>query len=138
MDVNENLYYLIRYVAEFHQAPKAREIYEGRKIGLYLQNIKRGSQSITDEDALFLKRLGLKLSTENVQNNVHKKLLILVEFIKNNKRKPNSKDVYKGIKLYPFLRNIQTGNTSLSKKDRALLLRALEKNHMTLSNKTEA
>lgn len=127
MEVNENLYYLIRYVAEFHKAPKAREIYEGRKIGLYLQNIKRGSQTIAPKDSLFLTRLGIKLTTENVQNNVHKKLLILVEFIKNNNRKPNSKDVYKGIKLYPFLRNIQSGNTSLSKKDRAILLKALEK-----------
>lgn len=127
MEVNENLYYLIRYVAEFHKVPKSREIYEGRNIGIFLQNIKRGYQNISVEDALFLTRLGFKLSTENVQNNVHKKLLILVEFIKNNNRRPNSKDVYKGIKLYPFLRNIQTGNTSLSKKDRALLPHALEK-----------
>ena len=127
MDVNENMYYLIRYVAEFHKPPKAREIYEGRKIGLFLHNVKRGSQKISSEDALFLARLGIKLSTENVQNNVHKKLLILVDFIKKNNRRPNSKDVYKGIKLYPFLRNIQTGNTSLSKKDRAILLKALEK-----------
>ena len=127
MDVNENMYYLIRYVAEFHKPPKAREIYEGRKIGLFLHNVKRGSQKISSEDALFLARLGIKLSTENVQNNVHKKLLILVDFIKKNNRRPNSKDVYKGIKLYPFLRNIQTGNTSLSKKDRAILLKALDK-----------
>ncbi len=127
MEVNENLYYLIRYVAEFHKAPTVREIYEGRKIGLYLQNIKRGCQKISAEDALFLTRLGIKLSTENVQSNVHKKLLILVEFIKNTNRKPNSKDIYKGIKLYPFFRNIQTGNTSLNKKDRAILLHALEK-----------
>ena len=83
MDVNENMYYLIRYVAEFHKPPKAREIYEGRKIGLFLHNVKRGSQKISSEDALFLARLGIKLSTENVQNNVHKKLLILVDFIKS-------------------------------------------------------
>ena len=127
MEVNENLYYLIRYIAEFHKAPKAREIYEGRKIGLYLQNIKRGYQHISSEDALFLTRLGIKLSTENVQNNVHEKLLILVEFIKINNRKPNSKDVYKGIRSYPFLRNVQTGNTSLCKEDRSMLLNALSK-----------
>ena len=138
MEVNENLYYLIRYVAEFHKAPKVREIYEGRKIGLYLQNIKRGCQKVSSEDAQFLTRLGVKLSTENVQNNVHQKLLVLVEFIKNNNRKPNSKDVYKGITLYPFLRNIQTGNTSLSKKDRALLLHALEKIIQNPNVKTEA
>ena len=138
MEVNENLYYLIRYIAEFHQAPKSRTIYEGRKIGLYLQNVKRGKQNISSEDSLFLIRLNINLSTENPQIKVHKKLLILVEFINKNNRRPNSSDVYKGIKLYTFLRNIQTGNTYLSKKDRAILLRALEKVDNTSINKTEA
>lgn len=118
MEVNENLYYLIRFMAETTCEPKAREVYEGRKIGLYLQNIKKGIVKISEEDAEFLNRLGVKLHTEDPKEKVHKKLLILVEFMYIYRRKPKKADYYKGVHLGPFFRNILSGNTSLSPEDR--------------------
>jgi len=127
MEVNENLYYLIRYIAETTTEPKSREIYEGRKIGSYLQNIKRGTVKLSEEDQNFLERLGVKLHTENPQEKVHKKFLVLIEFLETYRRKPNTNDYYKNIHLYVFLRNIQTGNTSLSKEDHEKLNKTLKK-----------
>ena len=121
MEVNENLYYLIRYIAETTTEPKAREVYEGRKIGLYLQNIKKGKAKISEEDRNFLERLGIKLHTENPQEKVHKKLLVLLDFLETYKRNPSTSDYYKNVHLYVFLRNIQSGNTSLSKEDKEKL-----------------
>lgn len=112
---------------EFKQVPKAREIYEGRKIGLYLHNIKRGRIKISVEDSNFLIKLGVNLSTENAQEKVKAKLDILIDFMEQHNRKPNTNDVYKGIPLYTFLRNIQTGNTSLREKDQERLDTVLEK-----------
>lgn len=117
MEVNENLYYLIRYIAEFHKAPKSREVYEGRKIGQYFQNIKKGSQEISAEDAKFLIRCGVKLATENPQNKVHEKFLILVEFFEKF-GKPIPTDIYKGVRLHTFIQNIKSGNTKLNSADK--------------------
>ena len=84
MEVNINFYYLIRFIAEFGRAPKAREIYEGRKIGWFFQNIKHGMFKISDEDREFLNRLGIDLTTKNPQELVHEKLLLLVAFISSS------------------------------------------------------
>lgn len=126
MEVHENMYYLIRYIAETTCEPRAREVYEGRNIGIYLQNIKKGRVKLSEEDRNFFERLGIKLHTENPQEKVHQKLLILVDFLKTHKRRPNINDYYKNIQLSVFLRNIQTGNTSLTKEDQELLDEALK------------
>ena len=119
--VNENFYYLIRYIAETTCEPKARTVYEGRKIGLYLQNVKRGNIKISDNDRDFLERLGVSLTPHNPQELVHKKLIILIEFVETYKRKPVGKDVFKGIPVKQFLDNILSGNTGLSEEDRRKL-----------------
>jgi hypothetical protein len=118
MEVNENLYYLIRFIAEFKRAPKSREIYEGRCVGQYFNNIKRGTTTISPSDVQFFKRSGINICIENRQAKVHEKFLILVEFMEKNKRKPNYKDVYKGIALYHFMHNLITGNTALNPQDK--------------------
>lgn len=121
MEVNTNLYYLIRFIAEVGRAPKARETYEGKNIGWFYQNIKHGQYNLSDEDKAFFERLGINLATKNPQVNVHEKLLILVEFISANERIPKYNERYKGINLGVFFRNILSGNTSLSKADKKLL-----------------
>ena len=117
LKVNENFYFLVRYIAEHHKLPVYTEVYEGRHIGAYLYNVRCGRSRISNDDAMYLKRLGVSFEIKNAQEKVHEKLLIAIEFLETYKRRPKSKEVYKGIDIYTFLRNIHTGNTSLSKED---------------------
>lgn len=126
MEVNTNFYYLVRFLAEFGRAPKARETYEGKHVGVFYHNLKRGQIKISIEDRDFLTRLGLDLTPKNVQEQVHEKLTILVEFLLNEQRLPKSKDVYKGIALKVFLQNILSGNTKLNAEDQKLFEKALK------------
>ena len=126
MEVNTNFYYLVRFIAEFGRAPKAREIYEGKKIGWFFQNIKHGSAKISEEDYNFLTRLGIELTTKNPQELVHEKLLILVDFLCDKERIPTYNEVYKGINLGVFFRNILSGNTTLNKEDAKLFKSSLK------------
>jgi len=126
MEVNANLYYLIRFIAEFGRAPKARESYEGRNIGWFYQNVKHGQFKISDEDRCYFERLGISLTTKNAQDTVHEKLLILVEFLSKEKRIPKYNETHKGINLGVFFRNILSGNTSLNKTDKKAFNKALK------------
>jgi len=127
MDVNANFYYLIRFIAEFGRAPKAREVYEGRKIGWFFQNIKHGQYQIALEDKAFLTRLGIELDTKNPQEIVHEKVLVLIDFLSDEKRIPKYNEVHQGINLGVFFRNILSGNTTLNKDDTKLFKSALKK-----------
>lgn len=126
MVVNENLYYLIRFVAEYGRPPKAREIYEGKKIGWFYQNIKHGQFNISDEDRNYLERIGITLTTKNPQDAVHEKLIILIEFLSKEKRIPKYNEIHNGINLGVFFRNILSGNTSLNKADKKAFNKALK------------
>lgn len=126
MEVNANLYYLIRFIAEFGRAPKARESYEGKNIGCFFQNLKRGQIHISDEDRIFFERLGINLTTKNPQDVVHEKLIILVDFLSKEKRIPKYNETYNGINLGVFFRNILSGNTSLNKEDKKAFNKALK------------
>lgn len=125
--VNENFYYLIRYIAEFHKAPTFREVYEGKNVGSYLYNIRSGTISISSKDRAYLEKLGIYFEKRNAQEKVHKKLLATVDFLEENQRMPKVKEVYQGFNLYTFLHNIRSGNTSLSKEDEKKLNAALAK-----------
>jgi len=127
MEVNTNFYYLIRFIAEFGRAPKAREEYEGKKIGWLFQNIKHGSFQISTEDRDFFTRLGIELDTKNPQELVHEKLIVLIDFLYDEKRIPKYNEVHKGINLGVFFRNILSSNTTLNKDDSKLFKSALKK-----------
>lgn len=127
MEVNTNFYYLIRFIAEFGRAPKSREIYENKNIGMYFHNIKKGQNKLSNEDEVFLKRLGIELNTKCPQEIVHEKLIILVEFLTQKQRVPKHNDTYKGIRLNIFYRNILSGNTKLNPTDMLAFEQALEK-----------
>ena len=126
MEVNANLYYLIRFIAEFGRAPKARETYEGKKIGWFYQNLKHGQINISDEDRNYLERIGISLTTKNPQEAVHEKCMTLIEFLSKEKRIPRYNEVYSGIPVGVFFRNIFSGNTSLSKEDKKSFNKALK------------
>ena len=112
---------LEEFYNEFGREPRWNEEYKGIKLGQFLNNIRKDNIKISENDRKYLQNLGMRLVTQNKQQLVYRKVILLGKFYGEFGRTPKLQEEYKGIKLGQFLNNIRRGHTKISEDDREYL-----------------
>lgn len=86
-----------------------------------MRNIKFNNTYISKSDKKLLNSLNFPFDSNLVKVPVHKKVLLLTEFFKEFGRWPKIREIYKGIKIGYFFRNVKTNKTSITEYDRKVL-----------------
>ena len=125
MKDNKRIHYKVLLLIEFYNIfnrwPKQREKYKDVNIGTFLSRIKNKYIYISDDDLILLKNIGFKFNTLSREEQVHNKVLLLVEFYNTFNRWPKRTEKYKNVNIGGFCNNIRTKETSISTDDTALL-----------------
>ena len=90
-------------------------------IGTFLSRIKNKYIYISDDDLILLKNIGFKFNTLSREEQVHNKVLLLVEFYNTFNRWPITRETYKGVNIGAFAQSIRSKKTSISDDDTILL-----------------
>lgn len=117
---HQKILLLIKFLETYNRSPKRYEEFEGQKIGVFMNNIKAGHTSISPDDRFLIE--SKNLFSKNFRCYcVHNKILILINFFETYNRWPKEKEDFQGKKIGFFVKNIKSGNTSISKEDKLLL-----------------
>lgn len=108
---------LAEFYVNFNRDPRGREIYKGIKLYNFLNSIRRGEIVLNEFEVETLKKSGIRLNNITKEEEIHEKVLLLVEFVKIYKRDPKDDEKYKNIKLYQFLKEIRKGKVMLNAED---------------------
>lgn len=108
---------LEQFYLTYGREPKAREKYKGENIGYFLRNIRKGVITLETEEYLKLEKMGFRLISLDVKEEVHKKVELLKEYYLEFEREPNVNEVYKDVKIGMFLKNIYCNGVKLSTDD---------------------
>ncbi len=119
---HEKVLLLVEFFNLYHRQPKQREIYKGINIGTFLSSIRQGHTALSTEDKTLLIDSGIRITQKKIQDTIHEKVLLLVEFFNLYNRTPKQNEIYKDIKLGTFLMNVRKGYTTLSTEDTELLI----------------
>ena len=119
--IHKKVLLLIKFYNEYGRAPKTPEEYHGEKIGEFFNRIKSGNTKITQSDRKMLEDLGFNLSTINKAEEIHRKVLLLIQFYEEYGRQPKQRENYKDIRIGQFLNSIKFGNTQITRSDRKML-----------------
>lgn len=109
-----NVLNLINYFYVNNKWPRKETIFNDIKIGIFAKNITKNPSKLFIGDYKTLSDL-------DFFNQIDKRVEIILEFNKNFKRKPHSKERYGGICVYTALANIKNGKINISDKERLLL-----------------
>ena len=120
-EVHKKVLLLIEFYKEYGRTPKFAEEYHNIRIGQFFSSIKSGNTKITESDREILENIGIKLTTINRAEEVHKKVLLLIEFYKEYGREPKLKENYKDMKIGQFFSSIKSGSTKITESDREML-----------------
>ncbi len=112
---HEKVLLLLEFFDKFGRWPKRKEEYKNEKIGAFAHCIKNFSTEISAEDYDTLEKKRFFYNTVDEQK--HKKVLLLLEFFDKFGRWPKSKEEFKGEKIGTFANSIKTFNTKLTKED---------------------
>lgn len=113
-NIHINVLNLINYFYINNKWPNKEAIFNDIKIGIFAKNITKNPSNLFIGDYKTLSDLGFF-------NQIDKRVEIILEFYKNFKRKPHSKERYGGICVYIALANIKNGKINISDKERLLL-----------------
>ena len=113
-NIHINVLNLINYFYINNKWPNKEAIFNDIKIGNFAKKIAKDSSNLFIGDYKTLSDLGFF-------NQIDKRVEIILEFYKNFKRKPYSKERYGGICIYEILRKIKKGTINISEKERLLL-----------------
>lgn len=113
-NIHINVLNLINYFYINNKWPNKEAIFNDIKIGIFAKNITKNPSNLFIGDYKTLSDLGFF-------NQIDKRVEIILEFYKNFKRKPHSKERYGGICVYTALANIKNGKINISDKERLLL-----------------
>ncbi len=123
-EVHNKVLLLIEFYHVNGREPKKLEKYKDVLIGSFLNNIRSGNTKILNDDKKLLLKAGIRVDRGKVKNEVHRKVLLLIEFYNANAREPKQSEKYKDVLIGNFLNNIRSGNTKISNTDKKLLLKA--------------
>ena len=113
-NIHINVLNLINYFYINNKWPNKEAIFNDIKIGIFAKNITKNPSNLFIGDYKTLSDLGFF-------NQIDKRVEIILEFYKNFKRKPHSKERYGGICVYIALANIKNGKINTSDKERLIL-----------------
>lgn len=115
--VREKVKLLELFYTKYGREPRSREIFKGEKLGYFLNNIRKGCTKIEDYEYERLEKLGFRLEPINVKAEVSRKVELLKEYYLTFGEEPDITEVYKGVNLGIFLRNIYRNGVKISAKD---------------------
>lgn len=120
-DINEGRHNKVLLLVEFYllydREPKAREEYKGVLIGNLLQKIRSEDFKLTEEEYILLSKVGFRVNHLTNEEKNNDKAALLIDFIKEYKRFPYSKEEYKKVKIGRFYDRVRQGKTKISEKD---------------------
>ncbi len=120
--IHEKVLLLVEFYDLYHRTPTQNEVYKNTKLGKFLHNIRYGNTNLPFEDKQLLINTGIRITSNKRQDTIHQKVLFLVEFYNLYHRHPKRNETYKNINLYNFLIDVKRGATTLSSKDKELLI----------------
>lgn len=109
-----------KFYQKYRRLPRTNEIVEGISLGIFLKNIKDGNTTITSEQMNRLTALGFKI--ESIEDKKERKIRLVEEFYRINKRLPRQREMYEGVAIGNFLDSIKHGGTSVSEEQMNRLL----------------
>ena len=127
---------LIEFYNKFNRWPKATEVYKNKFIGYFCRNIRYKSTTLSESDKKLLSNLGFNFNVSFKKEEIHNKVLILIEFYNKFNKWPKTKETYKGVNIGSFSKSIKSKNTSISNDD-AILLKNLGFNFDFISKKDQ-
>lgn len=113
-NIHINVLNLINYFYINNKWPSQETIFNDIKIGIFAKNITKNPSNLFIGDYKTLSDL-------DFFNQIDKRVEIILEFNKNFKRKPHSKERYGDICVYTTLAKIKNGKINISDKERLLL-----------------
>ena len=119
--VHNKVLLLVKFYNKYNSWPKRKDVFKNVNIGVFCNNIRSKNISISEEDTTLLKNLGFNFNTNSKSEQVHNKVLLLVEFYNKYNSWPKRKDVFKNVNIGVFCNNIRSKETSISADDTALL-----------------
>ena len=121
----KQIHYKVLLVVEFYNKfkrwPKSTEIYKNEFIGCFCRNIRYKRTSISKSDEKLLSNLGFNFNISFKKEDIHNKVLLLIDFYNKFNKWPKTTEVYEGVNIGIFSKNIKTKNTSISNDDTKLL-----------------
>lgn len=119
LDIKEEVHKKVQLLKEFYliyeKEPTSKIIYKNIKIGIFLQNIRRGVVKLSKADYNELLKIGYILKNKSSIMK-ERKLELLIEFFKEYMRVPRQDETFKGENIGYFLMNIKLGRTSVPEK----------------------
>lgn len=119
--VHQKVLILIEFYNQFNRWPKYNEEYKNVQIGAFSMRIKQKRVNISKKDIEELRKLNFRFEIVSTKEEVHRKVLLLIEYFIIHKRLPKYNEIYKNVHIGFFLSNIKHKNTALSIFDRQLL-----------------
>ena len=119
--IRKNVKILAEFYLKFKRDPHGREEYKGIKLYNFLNAIRRGEMILNEIEVAFLKKTGIRLNCITKEQEIHNKVLLLVDFVKTNGRDPRDSEKCNNVNLYQFLRKIRCGEIILSLDDKKTL-----------------
>ena len=119
--IRKNVKTLAEFYLKFKRDPHGREEYNGIKLYNFLNAIRKGDMILNEIEIEYLNKTGIRLNYITKEEEIHNKVLLLVDFVKINGRDPRDSDKCNNVNLYQFLRRIRSGDVILSSDDKKTL-----------------